>query len=165
MSFDWHKLTIPTQTEYEDVEYVNPAEAYRKQVDAINLSAPVYAELETVDAWLARARRIEREVVRRVLAQEMNNIKGTQTRNSDMVDAFVLASAEFLEMEPGQPTKDARPFLLKIRRRIERLEARKETLERRLKAIQNMADWCDRILNWCKFEAKLSLSADGGRRY
>jgi hypothetical protein len=151
----WDKLTLPTQDTYDDIEYVNPAEAYKRQVNAINLSSPLYAELELVSAWLGRAKRIEREITRRVLAQEMSNLKGTQTRTNDLVDAFILsASADF---QIGNKIKDIRPFLIKLRRKIDRLEVSKEKLERRLKAIEKMADRCDIILNWNKHEAKLEL--------
>lgn len=154
----WNKLTVPTQDEYLDVEYINPAEAYRRQADAINLAAPLYAELEVVDAQLSRASRVERELTRRILAQAMKGMKGVQTRTNELIDAFVLAEAERFRMDDGT-VKDVRHHLLKMRRRIERLQVRKDKLERRLKAIQMVADYCDRIMNWAKHEARLEVTS------
>jgi hypothetical protein len=159
----WDQLQIPIRPdddELSDIEVINPAEAYRRQALAINLSGPLYAELELTDLWLRKAKRIESEIRRQILAQEMAGLKHTQTRTNDLVDAYILASAERFKSPTGK-VKDIRPFLLRLRRRIERLEAQKERCERRLRALANMADYCDRILNWAKHEARLQLTQRG----
>lgn len=151
----WDSLKVPTQDQFDDIEYVNPAEAFRRQADAINLSSPLYEELETVEAWLTRARSIEKELIRRILAQNMTGLKSVQTRTNDLVDAFVLDAATRYQV--AGETKDISDSLLKLRRRIERYEGRKVRCERRLRAIQGMADRCEAILNWHKFAARLEV--------
>lgn len=149
----WDRIYVPIQTEDEDVEAINPAEAYRRQAEAVNLSAPIYAELEVVDSLLKKAEHFESELTRVVLAHHMDSLKSVQTRTNDLVDAFVLAAAEKVPIN-GQ-IRDLRQHLLKIRRRIARLEARKAKLERRLKAIEYTTDRLDSVLNWNKFLGRL----------
>lgn len=156
MSF-WESLVLPTQDRYDDVEYANPADAYRLQIDAINTSSKLYAELEQVDEQLRKAELLEKEVVRAVLAQNMAEMKGTQTRTNDLVDAFVYAAAAHYKTAEGVEV-NLQPRLRKIRRRITKLEHQKDLLERRLRAVNTVADICDRVLNWNKHLARLELA-------
>jgi hypothetical protein len=152
----WSEINIPEQNEFVGADVVNPADAFRKQALVVNLSGPIYAELELVDRQLRKVDAAEKELIRRILAQQIDTINGTKTRTTDLIDAFVLASAEFFVQD--NETKDVRPYLIKWRRRISTLEARKAKLERRLKALLQMADAADRILNWDKHLAKLELA-------
>jgi hypothetical protein len=152
----WNEFRLPEQQEHGDVEIINPADAYRKQAVAINMSGPLYAGLEVVEARLRRARRIEAEIERRILAQEADSMKGTQTRTNELVDAFILAAAENF-LHKGQ-LKDVRQLLLKWRRRIDKLEAEKLKLERRLRALQQLAEICQKVLDFEKHLARLELA-------
>jgi hypothetical protein len=135
MTFSWDRLRIPVQEDLEDIEYINPAEAYRRQAVAINMASPLYAELEQVDAQLHKYDRIEKEVRRVILSRNINALKGTQTRTNEMIDAFVLEAAGDYEMANGT-RKDIRLFLLKLRRKVSTLDARRDQLERRLVGFQ-----------------------------
>lgn len=149
----WNRLYVPIQDEDLNVEAINPAEAYRRQAEAVNLSAPIYAELEVVDSLLRKAEHLESELTRVVLAHHMDSLKSVQTRTNDLVDAFVLSAAASVPINGKY--RDLRPHLLKIRRRIARLTARKSKLERRLKAIEYTTDRLDSVLNWNKFIGRL----------
>lgn len=154
--FDWSKLRIPTLPIDDDyLDYVNPADAFKKQADAINMAAPLWEELEEVNIRLDKYTRLERELVRRILADNMSAMKGTQTRTSDLVDAFVLEAAKTFKTEEGE--KNVTRLLLRLRRNIEKMQSRKDLLERRLRAVEKVAEFCDRIMNWVKHEARLEM--------
>lgn len=156
MSF-WDKLNLPTQDLFDDIEYVNPNDAYRLQIDVLNKSSELYAELEEVDQKLQKAEAVEKELVRAILAQKMDDMKGTQTRTNDLVDAFVYAAAANYVTEEGE-TVNLQPKLRRLRRKIIILQDRKNKVERRIRALSTAADICDRILNWNKHLARLEGS-------
>jgi hypothetical protein len=158
----WDNYYIPVQAEDVSVEPINPADAYRRQVQAINASGPLYAELEVIESRLSRLLAFEKGLARQVLAQNMDSLKGTQTRTGDLVDAFVLAAGE--TFEHGGLLKDVRPKLLKARQRIEAMERRKLVIEKRLKALDKLVDVCENVLNWAKHEARLELTGIYGRQ-
>jgi hypothetical protein len=152
----WDQYYLPEQNDRDDVEIINPAEAFRKQAVSVNLSGPIYAELEVVEAQLRRVQRAEAELQRRILAQQMDDLKGTQTRTNELVDAYVLSAAENFQLE-GR-IRDVRRFVLRWRRRADRLQGRKALLERRLRALSSLAEICENVLNWDKHQARLELA-------
>lgn len=155
MSSFWNKYNLPVQDQYIDVDSINPAEAYRRQADAINYSAPLYAELESLEHRLERVLRVEKELRTKILAQNMP-LPSTSTRTNDLVDAFVLNNAPHFRMEDGT-IRDVSSTLMKFAREKSKLLLAINKTERRLKALESMAEKCDRILNWSKHEARLEL--------
>jgi chromosome segregation ATPase len=154
----WKTYSLPIQDEFIDVDSVNVADAFRKQADAINMSGPIYAELEVLETRLERVLRIEKELKQKVLAQNMP-VHSASTRTNDLVDAFTLKCSETYEMADGS-TKDISDMLVSLSRRRSKLEIRITHLQRRLKAIETMADRCSEIINYWKFTTRLE---SGGR--
>lgn len=152
----WNNYYIPVQDENPEAESINPADAFRRQAEVINFSGPLYAELEVVEAQLKRAQRVEDELKRRILAQGMADLSGTKTRTSDLVDAYVFTLAEWFEL--NGITRDIRPQLLRLRRRISRLEVKRDKIQRRLRALADMAETCQKTLDWVKHSDRLELS-------
>lgn len=144
---------LPTQTDFLDLEEVNPAEAYRRQAVAINEAGPLYAELETVEEKLGRIDRALNSVKKRILSQNMP-VPSSSTRNNDLVDAFVLHCSKTYENSKGDVV-DVSEKLIRMERHKSILESRRDKLSRRIRAIESMADKCDRIMNWAKHEARL----------
>lgn len=151
----WLKYNIPVQDEYLELDSLNPADAYRKQADAINYAAPLYEYLEHIDFQLERVVRIEKELRSRILAQNMP-LPSSSTRTNELIDAFILNKSIVYITESGE-IKDISNFLLKVSRKKSKLEYEKSKTERRLRALESMADKCDSILNWNKHEARLEL--------
>lgn len=159
MSNFWSNYTLPTQDEIFGIEEINPAEAYRRQADAINLSGPVYAELERVEALLGRVIRVEKELRARVLSQNISRINST-LRGSEILDAFLLEAAVDFEMPDGS-IRDVSENLVTLARRRQKYDSARAKLIRRITALDSMADKCDRILNWAKHEARMELGLGG----
>lgn len=153
--FDWGKYSIPVQDDFLDVENINPAEAYRRQAWAINVSGPLFAELEQVDDQLSSIRTKEKRLRTKILSQNMP-LPSTSTRTNDLVDAFIYNKAENYSNEEGE-IHDLRPYIDSMQKEIAVLENRRSTLERRLKAVEGMADKCDRIMNFAKHQARIEL--------
>lgn len=151
----WKQYKLPVQDAYFEVEEINPAEAFRRQADAINSAGPIYAEMEHLEARLYRISTVERELRTRVLAQNIGRIKST-FRSAELIDALILDAAVTFIMPNGQ-IRDVGENLLKLARRRLELESRLRRLNKRLQALESMADKCDRILNWAKHEARLEL--------
>lgn len=153
----WEKVYyLPVQHNRDDVESISLAEAYKAQAEVINRSGPLYAKLEKIQRALDKALWQEEHLRRKILSVEMVKLKGTQTRTSELVDAFVLHSAQAVEIKGV--VQDVRPGLEKLRKRIHTLRSKKEETERRIRALEKYADACDRILNWAKHEHRMELS-------
>ena len=159
MSSFWKKYEMPTQEDFFDVEEINPAEAYRRQADAINLSGPIYAELESIEAKLARVVRVEKELRIRVLSQNIDRVNST-LRSAELLDAFLVDAAQDFIMPDGVLRNVSEDLLILLRRR-QKYEVRVKKLVRRISALEAMADKCDRILNWAKHQARLELGLGG----
>jgi hypothetical protein len=155
----WDKYYIPVQNELFDIEEINPAEAYRRQAEAINLSGPIYAEIESIKDKLSRVIRIEKELRSRVLAQNIDRINST-LRGAELLEAFLLDAAKDFMMPDGT-IRDVSETLIRLARRKQKYEHRVSQLMRRISAIEAMADKCDRILNWAKHEARMELGLGG----
>lgn len=151
----WNNYTLPTQDSFLDIEEINPAEAYRRQADAINLSGPIYAEIERLDARFYRISRVEKELRTRILAQNITNIKST-FRSSELLDAFIVHSAQKYVTDEGE-IKDVSETVIRLGKRRQELDAKLKRLNKRIAALESMADKCDRILNWAKHQARLEL--------
>lgn len=151
----WKMHHLPVQDDFIDVESINPAEAFRRQADAINYAAPLYDELEKAEYKLERVNRVEKELRTRILAQHIP-VPSASTRTTDLVDAFVLAKSKAFTMPDGT-IKDVSESLLLLVRKQSKLELQVHKLQRRLRALEAMADKCDRIMNWAKHEARLEV--------
>ena len=154
----WQKYVLPTQEDFFDVETINPAEAYRKQAEAINLSGPLYAKIETAEAQLGRIIRVEKEIRSRILLQSWP-VPGS-IRTNELLNAYILENAENF-ITPDGYIRDAREFLLKLERRKQVLEADIKKFWRRIEALDAMTDKCDRVLNWAKHQARMELNLGG----
>ena len=159
MSDFWNKYHVPVQDEIFGVENINPAEAYRRQAEAINLSGPIYAELEVVEKKLARVVQVEKELRSRILAQNMDRINST-LRGSELLDAFLLEAAQDFLMPDGT-FRNVSENLVTLARRRQKYELQRSQLMRRITAIEDMAEKCNRILNWAKHEARIELGVGG----
>ena len=151
----WKKYNLPVQDEFIDLDTINPAEAYRRQADAINYAAPLYDELEHLENMLERVQRVEKELRTKVLSQNMP-LPSSSTRTNELIDAFILNCATHFKLQNGE-TKDVTDILLNLIRRKFKLEHKKAIVERRLRALESMAQRCEAILNWKKHEARLEL--------
>lgn len=150
----WTRVhVLPTQDDFLDVENVNPADAYRKQADAINESGPLYAQLESLEQRLQRVDLVYKELRTKVLAQSMP-VPSSSTRTNDLVDAFILSQAKIFKTKEGM-IKDISEMLVNLEKRKLKLEGEIAKVNRRLRAIEALADKCDRIMNWAKHEARL----------
>lgn len=145
--------SLPVQDDFLDLEEINPADAYRKQAEAINAAGPLYAELESLENRFDRVNLTLKEIRGKLLSQNMP-LSSTATRTSELVDAFVLSAAENYRDEQGE-IKNVQNSLLRMERLRGKLETRIAQVTRRLRAIEAMADKCDRIMNWAKHEARL----------
>lgn len=151
----WDMYKLPIQRDFLDVEEINPIEAFRRQADAINFAGPLYAELEVLDARMYRVSKIYKELRDRVLSQNMP-VPSSSTRTTDLVDAFILKCSHEFVTSNGE-IKDISNNLLKLFRRKCKLEFKINRIERRLRALESMADKCDRVMNWAKFQARTEL--------
>lgn len=151
----WKMHHLPVQDDFVDVESINPAEAFRRQADAINYAAPLYDGLEKAEYTLERVNRVEKELRTRILSQHIP-VPSASTRTTDLVDAFVLAKSKAFTMPDGT-IKDVSESLLLLVRKKSKLELQVHKLQRRLRALEAMADKCDRIMNWAKHEARLEV--------
>ena len=154
----WLKVhSLPTQFDLYELEEINPAEAYRKQAEAINAAGPLYAELESLENRLQRVSMTLKELRARILAQNMP-LSSTATRTTELVDSFVLsASYEYTNSEGV--TRNISDSMMKMERLKGSLELKIAQVTRRLRAIESMADKCDRIMNWAKHEARLEYKS------
>jgi hypothetical protein len=159
MSEFWKKYELPTQDDFFNIEEINPAEAYRRQADAINLSGPIYAKLEQVEASLGRVVRVEKELRSRILSQNIDRVNST-LRGAELLDAFLLDAAREFIMPDGS-LKDVSEELSRLSRRRQKYETLRAKLLRRIAALDSMADKCDRILNWAKHQARVELGLGG----
>jgi len=156
----WKKYYIPLQTNFlEEFEDINPAEAYRRQAEVINMSGPIYAEIESLEARLHRVSKVENEIRTQILAQNLNNMKST-FRNSELIEAFILESAAQFYMPNGE-LRDVSVELIRMSRRRKNLEFKIKKLQKRIQALEAMADKCDKILNWAKHQARLEMTLIG----
>lgn len=154
----WLKVhSIPTQFDSYELEEINPAEAYRKQAEAINAAGPLYAELESLENRLHRVALTLQELRARILAQNMP-LSSTATRTTELVDSFVLHASTSYKNSEGV-TSDVSQSLLRMVRLKSSLELKISHVTRRLRAIESMADKCDRIMNWAKHEARLEYKS------
>jgi len=154
----WEKYTLPVQEDFFDVESINPAEAYRKQAEAINLSGPIYANIEIAEAQLGRIVRVEKELRSRILLQ--NYPVPANVRNNELLNVYILESARSF-ITPEGYIRDVTEILLKLERRKQVLEEKIKKLWRRVQALDNMSEKCDRIMNWAKHEARMELTLGG----
>lgn len=154
----WKKIhRLPMQQDFLDMEEINPAEAYRKQAEAINVAGPLYAELESLENRLNRVTTTQKSLKSQILAQNMP-ISSTATRTNDLIDAFVLSAAKNFKDANGH-TKDITDSMLNLEKLRSSLELRISQTARKLKALEDMADKCDRIMNWAKHEARLEYKS------
>lgn len=151
----WRSYTLPVQDEILELEEINPAEAFRRQADAINLAGPLYAELEHLRSRYTRVFKILKELRDRILSQNMPVPSGS-TRTNELVDAFIYSCAKDFVMPTGIK-RDVSEDLFKLARKKLDLEFQITKAEGRLRALELMADKCDRIMNWAKHEARLEL--------
>lgn len=149
----WEIYTIPVQEDVIGFEPINPADAYRKQADAINQAGPIHAELEVLEARLHRVETIETELKRRILAQNMP-LPSSSTRTTELVEAYILHKAEEYLSTDGT-IKDVSGYLSRLHVRRAGLQRSINKLQKRLRALQAMAEKCDSILNWAKYEGRL----------
>lgn len=148
---------LPTQDQFLDLEEINPAEAYRKQAEAINEAGPLYAELESLENRHHRVQSTLKDLRSEVLSQNMP-VPSSSTRTTDLVDAFILSCSKNYKSPTGE-TKDISHSLRKMERVKSKLESRISQISRRLRAIEDMAEKCDRIMNWAKHEARLEYKS------
>lgn len=148
---------MPMQDEFIDLEEINPAEAYRKQAEAINAAGPLYAELESLENRYHRVSSTLKDLRSAILSQNMP-VPSSSTRTTDLVDAFILSCSKNYVTASGE-IKDISSSLRKMEKLKYKLEYKISQVSRRLKAIEDMADKCDRIMNWAKHEARLEYKS------
>jgi len=154
----WEQYHLPSQEDYFDVEVINPAEAYRKQAEAINLSGPLYAEIEIAEAQLARILRVEKELRSRILLQ--NFPVPSTVRNSELLNVYILENAKGF-VTPDGYIRNVTETLLTLDRRKQKLETQIKRAWRRIQALDSMSDKCDRVMNWAKHQARMELNLGG----